>query len=287
MSETRKEFHIKILGRLLEHLGVQMYKHRDAAIAELVANSWDAGANHIWITIPTATDYNQAVSQILIEDDGCGMNETDLQDKYLVIGRNRRTAENSDEYSGRKVMGRKGIGKLAGFGIAINMTIETWIDNKSIELTLDLNSLKNNPITETKDDVEKLLQGIIRDEKPGEIHNNSKSGTRIKLATLKQKSSIDLDALHIALARRFSRTVQGHMKIFINEEPLRALEIILHKNSPALNGELNSATLDDGSEVKYEYSFSNNPLTKDRSLQGWTILVKWKNRTGSSILFQR
>ena len=58
-------------------------------------------------------------------------------------------------------MGRKGIGKLAGFGIATNMTIETWINNSSIELTLNLNDLKNNPITETKDDVEKSLQGII------------------------------------------------------------------------------------------------------------------------------
>ena len=39
-------------------------------------------------------------------------------------------------------MGRKGIGKLAGFGIATNMTVETWIGNKSIELTLDLKSPK-------------------------------------------------------------------------------------------------------------------------------------------------
>ena len=137
MKEIRKEFSIKILGRLLELLGVQMYKHRDAAIAELVANSWDAGANNIWISIPNETNYDPFISEILIEDDGCGMDESDLQDKYLVIGRNRRTSENSDEFRGRKVMGRKGIGKLAGFGIAVNMTIETWINDKSIELNLN------------------------------------------------------------------------------------------------------------------------------------------------------
>ena len=284
MAETKKEFHIKILGKLLEHLGVQMYKHRDAAIAELVANSWDAGAKNVWITIPNESTYDPNKSEILIEDNGCGMDETDMQDKYLVIGRNRRSAEGSDVFKERRVMGRKGIGKLAGFGIATNMTIETWINNSSIELTLNLNDLKNNPITETKDDVEKSLQGIIRDRKPNGIHDDSISGTQIKLSVLKQKSCISIDTLHISLARRFSRTVQGHMKIFINEIPLRPVEIILHKNSPALDQDLKIVSLDEN-EIRYAYSYSNNPLTKDRSLQGWTILVNGKTAQAPPFFF--
>ena len=42
-----RNFHIRVLGRTLEHLGVQMYKRRDIALAELVANSWDAGAKEV------------------------------------------------------------------------------------------------------------------------------------------------------------------------------------------------------------------------------------------------
>ena len=285
LVEEKKIFHIKILGRLLEHLGVQMYKHRDAAIAELVANAWDAGANNIWITIPNEDAYDHERSEILIEDDGCGMDESSLQDKYLVIGRNRRSVEGSDEFNGRRVMGRKGIGKLAGFGIATNMTIETWINNHSIELTLNLNNLKNNPITETAKDIEKNLEGIIRDAKPKNIHNNSISGTRIRLSKLKQKSFLDIRALHVSLARRFSRTVQGHMKIFINDIPLHNIQIILHKNSPELNGELIKETLSDGNKVLYSYSFSNSPLTEYRSLQGWTILVNGKTAQAPPFFF--
>ncbi|HBM16114.1 MAG TPA: hypothetical protein DD381_07230 [Lentisphaeria bacterium] len=284
MTERTKIFHIKILGRLLELLGVQMYKHRDAAVAELVANSWDAGAKHVWITIPTGTEYNKDISEISIEDDGCGMNEASLQDKYLVIGRNRRIAESSEEFKGRRVMGRKGIGKLAGFGIASMMKVETWIDNQSIEISLDLNHLKNNPTTETKDDIDKNLDGTIRDEKPKGIHEVSCSGTRIRLSTLKQQTSIDINALHISLARRFSRTVQGHMKIFINEEPLKPPKIDIHKNSPPLDNELETERLDNN-EVKYTYSYSNSPLTRDRNLQGWTILVNGKTAQAPPFFF--
>ena len=285
MNEIKRDFHIKVLGRLLEHLGVQMYKQRDAAIAELVSNSWDAGANNVWITIPEGANFNPFASRILIEDDGCGMDENDLQDKYLVIGRNRRTSEGSDEFDGRKVMGRKGIGKLAGFGIATNMTVETWVGNHSIELTLNLDYLKNDPMTEKKEDIEKKLEGTVRDRKPLGIHNNSSAGTRINLSTLKQKSPINVDALHIALARRFSRTVRGHMNIFINDVPLRNLQLELHKNSPALDSALTVETLDDSKTVKYKYSYSANPITKDKSLQGWTILVNGKTAQAPPFFF--
>lgn len=284
VKEQKKEFYIKILGRLLEHLGVQMYKHRDAAIAELVANCWDAGAKNVWIYIPNKNEYDPLSSKVIIEDDGCGMDEKDLQDKYLVIGRNRRIAENSEKNDGRKVMGRKGIGKLAGFGIATNMTIETWVGHHTVELTLNLAQLKNNPITETKEDVEKKLEGTIRNKRPEDIHNSSETGTRIKLFTLKQKSPLLVESLHTALARRFSRTVHGHMKIFINDEPLRSIEIELHKNSPSLNEKLKKVNLKDGNWIKYSYAFSNTPI-RESSLKGWTILVNGKTGQAPPFFF--
>jgi len=282
--ETNKEFHIKILGKLLEHLGVQMYKHRDAAITELVANCWDAGANNVWITLPIDDNYDPEKSEILIEDDGCGMDENDLQDKYLVIGRNRRAEDNTESFNGRNVMGRKGIGKLAGFGISNNMTIITWLNDSSIELTLNLDKLKNNPVTETKEDIEKKLIGIVRDNIPFKPMNNSKTGTLLKLKELKQKSSINIDSLNSSLSRRFSRIVLGHMQIFINGEKLKPLSLDLHKNSPPLNSELVIETLSDNKEIKYSYSFSNSPITNS-SLKGWTILVNGKTAQAPPFFF--
>lgn len=132
VSEQQVEkpaFTIQILGRTLEHLGVQMYKQRTTAIAELVANAWDAGSNNVSITVPESDDYDRKSSKIIIEDDGNGMNTTEIQSSYLVVGRNRRT-EGSNEVAGRPVMGRKGIGKLAGFGIAEQMFISTKKEEK-------------------------------------------------------------------------------------------------------------------------------------------------------------
>ena len=119
------EFNLKILGRTIEHLGTQMYKHRAPSVAELVANCWDAGAKNVWIQIPPEADYDPLSSIVSVMDDGEGMSSGDVQDHYLVIGRNRRLDDKGTSH-GRKVMGRKGIGKLAGFGLASKATITTW-----------------------------------------------------------------------------------------------------------------------------------------------------------------
>ena len=75
-----RQFSMKILGRLLEHLGSQMYKRRDTALAELVANAWDAGATNVALTLPT-TAYDPARSCITISDNGEGMNEDQVRDR--------------------------------------------------------------------------------------------------------------------------------------------------------------------------------------------------------------
>ena len=53
MSQRNVKFTMTVLGRMLELLGSQMYKRRDTALAELVANAWDAGAYEVHVSVPT------------------------------------------------------------------------------------------------------------------------------------------------------------------------------------------------------------------------------------------
>lgn len=87
IASNHVELHLKILGRTLEHFGVQMYKQRPAAIAELVANCWDAGARNARITIPDSKALSAGDAAITIRDDGCGMNVNAIRDAYLVLGK--------------------------------------------------------------------------------------------------------------------------------------------------------------------------------------------------------
>lgn len=54
------------------------------AFSELVANSWDAGATTVNITLPS-----KANEKIIIEDNGSGMTDDEFQERWMVIAYNR------------------------------------------------------------------------------------------------------------------------------------------------------------------------------------------------------
>ena len=120
---VKKDLKMKFHGRVLDQLGFQTYQSRPASLAELVANAWDADATLVKITLPSRAG---PAAEIVVEDNGCGMTFKECQDKYLNIGYDRRNGDPEATTPGeRPVMGRKGIGKLAGFGIARSVAVET------------------------------------------------------------------------------------------------------------------------------------------------------------------
>ena len=121
-QSEQREYKMTVAGQLFKHLGLQMYSGADPAISELISNAYDAMAKNVWIVITTGRPIQQT-DEVVVKDDGHGMSFEECNSLYLSVGRNRRSgaSEWTKTYNGlkpRKVQGRKGIGKLAGFGIA-------------------------------------------------------------------------------------------------------------------------------------------------------------------------
>jgi len=273
---SKHEFEMVILGRIIEHLGSMMYKHRSPSIAELVANCWDAGAKEVWVTVPTKENYSQDKSKIVVMDSGEGMDAGAIQDCYLVIGRNRRQ-EQGVENLGRKVMGRKGIGKLAGFGLAEHVRVITWQKNSpATQFDMPLDRLKEPKAGEHKKIKFYGVDVVKKEDWP-------ESGTIIELSQLRHSSPIDVDSLTVTLSRRFSRIVRGEMKIMINNNELAepSLEVIC--SEPAGDGFLD-AKLESGQMVKYRYHYSSKPISS-KEMQGFTIQANGRTAQAPPFFF--
>lgn len=180
----------------IEHLGIQMYKTLPPVLAELISNAYDADADTVQIEL--IQNEQDEEKKIIITDDGIGMSFEDLNNKFLVIGRNRRT---DDTVTGnitakkRLVTGRKGLGKLSIFGIAGKIIVE---------------SVKNNKKTKFKMDLNKILESSNGYYTPDLIINNvtvdEPNGTKITLDEIKRKSPFDLEVLKYNIASRFAFT---------------------------------------------------------------------------------
>lgn len=272
-----RNFTITVLGRTLEHLGTQMYKRRDVALAELVANAWDAGATEVRIEVPPQSSYSPTASHISVADNGGGMSEAEVQENYLVIGRNRRAAGQAAPAE-RRVMGRKGVGKLAGFGLGRTMRVETVQDDVATSFQLDGTTLKTDPDQTKTMDVPGQI-GPVPSDFPFD------TGTRVTMETLKHKTPVDIDGLHRSLARRFSRVVRGEMTIVINDDELREPAIAWETREPEEGVIAEALTEEDGAGegVTWSAGFSRTVLPTE--LQGFTILVNGKTAQAPPFFF--
>lgn len=268
-----KRLKLKILGRTLEHLGVQMYKQRAPAVAELVANAWDAGATRVCIHLPPADKYSEIGQAIRISDDGRGMSIEEVQDAYLVIGRNRRSHDGL-EVGGRTLMGRKGIGKLAGFGIASRMVVETWRDHEGIRFVLDLTQLRGseNEVKDVSLEWSPMEKGAMA----------TPSGTTVTLTDLRHVTPLDAAELRRALARRFGRSVRGAMAVQVDGEVIPDPTPELRMRYPD-NG-FNESKLPSGSVVRHWHGFSEKVIS-DKDSQGFVVLVNGRTAQAPPFFF--
>ena len=200
------KYEMRINLNILNHLGLNLYSNVPAVLSEVVANSWDADATKVDIKIEQ--------NKITIIDNGHGMTESDINDKYLNVGYKRRgESPRTPEYD-RPVMGRKGIGKLSLFSIADIVEIQTVSGEKKSGFVMYAAKIKS----QIEKDDEKPYHP---DSLPESQIDLNETGTRIVLMHLKKRVSRVSTYLRKRLARRFGIIGTEHnFLVSIDGEPV-------------------------------------------------------------------
>ena len=246
-TPSKQPYRMKFDIGTIKHLGLQMYSTLPSVIGELVANSWDADATRVEITLPDKPI--DASAEIVICDDGIGMSDADVRNKYLIIGRDRRDEEKADRTPARRpIMGRKGIGKFSAFGIAKEIAVE---------------SVKDGEVSHFRMNYDELLENAEnREIELPQLHptKNVSKGTTVTLRhiTKFQTRSIPIDMLRRRLARRFAVIgAQHNFEVIINGEPIspedRDLKRLLEND---MNGK------------PYLWEYNNEEIEPET---GWTV----------------
>lgn len=272
-------------GKIIDHLGIQMYQSPIAAIAEMVSNSWDADAHEVKITLPSAMNEN---SEIIISDNGNGMTIEECQNRYLTTGYDTRKGDpRARSRGGRFLMGRKGIGKFAGFGISKKITVSTVSreTGEKTSFTMDLDKIRSD---------EYIGRPIALDScehtgpNPEQIPN---AGTTILLQTLNINRTPSIGVFLRGLAKRF--LINKNIDTFVvkvndeetnDDDGLDKAEYVFPRDYTdderptsleILENNWGRETLPDGNVIKWRFLFYPDIISED-DLKGISVFANKK-----------
>lgn len=288
------EFTMTIQGGMLEALGINMYTTLGKCLVEFVANAYDAESPSVDIQIPVeeikaardkvreaakaevaaaaADGAGQSLRgkvlllalpediKVTIRDAGNGMTPEQVQDVFLPVNRKRRIDSKGEESNlktetgKRYAMGRKGLGKLAGFGAAGVVRIETKRRGQDFATSF---TMRYSDLVAVSDiNQVKLPATYIADKTPDDHY------TLIELSALKCDAvRNNVDSIKSTLAEAFFGILPGDFEIRVNNDVVVAETPIyefMYPNGDAVDSEgfaTISLGIDDMPEpLEYRYS---------------------------------
>ncbi len=315
-------FNISIQGGMIESLGVNMYTSVAKSLVEFVANAYDSDAKKVTISLPYNKIQEEKIKirakiktksiprreildiklpenlEITIEDDGHGMLPSDIQNKFLPINRNRRKGDaqdsnnemyNMSENGIRRVTGRKGLGKLAGFGTAEKITVETKKKEENFSTTFCLDCKE---LAKAEDITDKKITADHQENQPLESH-----GTKITLSNLNYGSLVSsMSMIKKTIINNFFGITKENFAIYVKNtdipsestDPLSPEETLYEFCYPNSDGKLKKDTIDidDIGQIEFEYTIKFRYRKGDDEnieKQGWKVGSLPTNQRGARI----
>ena len=118
----------KTKARTIELLGRKQIRDSVTALAELMKNSYDADAD--WVR----AYFNSNKDNIILVDNGMGMSQADIEEKWLVLGTPSKNTAKRVSPKGRPYMGAKGIGRLAAASLGKHYIMITKTENSNYNI---------------------------------------------------------------------------------------------------------------------------------------------------------
>ena len=205
----------------LRLLGKGMYSTVWAAMSELIANGIDAGAKNVIVYFDTREKLNTIIE---IFDDGSGMTLDQITNNYVSIGKNKREGV----VCNNKIMGRKGVGKLAALYLSDNYSFITKTNEGE-----DIWTFKADPNLHKEPSLMKVYK---KDFNMKPYLENSNTGTilRLEKVNMKNLSEAALDGLSLSMSNYFLNGNLDNVNIkFLvkstNNEKLFDKEVLMNK----------------------------------------------------------
>lgn len=252
------KYQMKLNLNVLNHLGLNLYSNTPAVLSEVIANSYDADATNIKITISQESD------KIVIQDDGHGMSLEEINDKFLTVGYQKR--ENGESLSrdfNRPVMGRKGIGKLSLLSIANVIEIHSISKGKP-----------GNALRLDKGELERQIKTSGGEYNPEEIEFvdfKEPHGTKIIITDFPREIGRTEGYLRPRLAKRFILVQGSHpFEIIINEKPLTIDDRQFYKKLEFLwpVGDFDTKPLLKFKDINFQTKL-NGKINDEFEISGW------------------
>lgn len=141
---------------IAEVLGVQNFSNEESAILELVKNAYDAQSPDVIVII--------SKEQIIIEDNGIGMNRQKILEAWMHVGRSDKEYIIGKGEAARVLAGSKGVGRFAIARLGAQASVFTKMkDQEAVLWKTDWNTNTLEPYQELKEKGTKIIIENLRD----------------------------------------------------------------------------------------------------------------------------